>query len=91
MLFIIYCVDKPDHAHLRAENRDAHVAHLKAHSDQIVSAGPTTSDDGGAMTGSLLIMDFPDRAGAEAFAAEDPYNKAGLFQSVEIKAWKKVF
>ena len=43
------------------------------------------------MTGSLLIMDFPDRAGAEAFAADDPYNKAGLFQSVEIKAWKKVF
>ncbi len=91
MLFVISCVDKAGHAHVRAANRDAHIDYLKAHRDQIFSAGPTTSDDRETMTGSLLIMDFPDRAGAEAFAAEDPYQKAGLFESVEIKAWKKVF
>jgi hypothetical protein len=48
------------------------------------------SDDGNSMTGSLLIMDFPDRAAVEAFAAGDPYAAAGLFESVVIRRWKKV-
>ena len=40
--------------------------------------------------GSLLIIDFPDRVAAESCAAGDPYAKAGLFESVEIRPWKKV-
>jgi uncharacterized protein YciI len=42
------------------------------------------------MLGSLLIVDFEDRQAAEAFAAADPYAKAGLFAQVDIVAWKKV-
>ena len=90
MLFMIYCVDKPDHGAVRAANRPDHVAYLKAQGDKLIAAGPTTSDDGAAMTGSLLIMDFADRAEAEAFAAADPYAAAGLFDSVTINPWKKV-
>ena len=89
MLFVLYCVDKPNHGEVRAANRAAHLEYLGGFKDQVVVAGPTTSDDGGAMTGSVLIMDFVDRAAAEDFAANDPYNKAGLFESVTVKAWKK--
>ena len=39
----------------------------------------------------LLILDLPDRAAADAFAAGDPYAKAGLFESVTIHPWRKVF
>jgi uncharacterized protein YciI len=91
MLFVIHAVDKPGHGQVRTDNRPDHIAHLKAHSEQIITAGPTTSDDGSQMTGSLLIVDFPDRAAAERFAAEDPYSKAGLFERVEIQPWKKTF
>lgn len=42
------------------------------------------------MCGSLLIMEAESRAEVEAWAAADPYAKAGLFQSVEIRAWKRV-
>jgi uncharacterized protein YciI len=38
----------------------------------------------------MLAIEAADRAAAEAFAAADPYAKAGLFASVEIIAWKKV-
>jgi hypothetical protein len=48
-------------------------------------------EDGQTPVGSLLLMDFPTRAYAEAFAEADPYNQAGLFQEVEIKPWKEVF
>ena len=30
------------------------------------------------------------RAAAEAFAANDPYAKAGLFEDVSLQEWKKV-
>lgn len=89
MHFLFYCVDKPDHAHVRAANREAHLAYVGGFKDRLLLAGPTLSEDGGGMTGSLLVLDFPDRAAAEAFAADDPYNKAGLFETVEIKPWRK--
>ena len=91
MHFVIYCLDKADHAHVRAENRPAHVAFLKANAEKIIAAGPLLNDDGEGMVGSTLIMEFNDLTEAESWAAADPYAKAGLFQSVDIRPWKKVF
>lgn len=91
MHFVIICRDKPDHGHVRAENRPAHVDYLKAHAAKIVAAGPTLTEDGEGMTGSVLVMEFADRGEAAAWAADDPYAKAGLFESVDIRPWRKVF
>jgi uncharacterized protein YciI len=91
MHFVIHCTDKADHGHVRAENRPAHVDYLKAHADRIVAAGPTLSEDFESMTGSVLIMEFDGCAEAEAWADGDPYKQAGLFESVSIQPWKKVF
>lgn len=91
MHFIIHCTDKPGHTQVRADNRPDHVEFLKAHRGSIFTAGPTLDDDGDGMNGSLLIADFPDAAAANAFAENDPYAKAGLFESVVIKPWKMVF
>ena len=43
----------------------------------------------GAMVGSLVIVEG-SREVAEDFAANDPYAKAGLFESVTITEWKRV-
>ena len=91
MHFVINCIDKPDHQTVRMENRPAHVEYLKTHVDKIVAAGPTLAEDDEGMIGSVLILQFDDLAQAEAWAANDPYNKAGLFRSVTITPWKKVF
>ncbi len=90
MLFAIFCSDRPDHEHVRLENRAAHLEFLGRYKDNLVAAGPFQTDDGEHMIGSLLIIDFSDRAAVEAFAAEDPYHAAGLFGSVVIRRWKKV-
>jgi len=91
MQFAIYCLDKEGHGQTRLDNRPTHVEHLKAHNDHLLLAGPLLSEDGSSMIGSLLVVDFPDRAAAERFAAADPYAKAGLFQSVTVKPFRKVF
>jgi uncharacterized protein len=90
MLFVFFCTDKPDHAEVRATNRQAHLDYLGDFVDQVVLAGPTLGDNGASMTGSVLVLDFATRAEADAFAANDPYNKAGLFDSVVVRPFKKV-
>lgn len=92
MHFIFYCKDKPGHEQTRIANRMAHLDYLEAHKAQLFCAGPLLSDDADSthMIGSLLVLDLPDRPAADAFAAGDPYAKAGLFESVVIHPWRKV-
>ncbi len=90
MTFVLYCVDKAGHGHVRAENRPAHLDYLKSNLDRIVIAGPMTSDDGETVKGSVIVVNDAERGAAEDFAANDPYAKAGLFESVTITAYKKV-
>lgn len=90
MQFVLYCVDKPDHAQVRADNRPDHLDYLNSKVDSILIAGPLLAEDGERVRGSLLVIEAADRAGAEAFAAGDPYAKAGLFESVTIEGFRKV-
>ena len=87
-LFALTCLDKPGHLETRKANRDAHLAYIAA-TGCVVQAGPFL-DEAGQMCGSLVILDRPDRAGAEAWAAADPYATAGLFAEVTIREWKQV-
>ena len=88
MRFALICTDKADHLEMRKANRDAHLEHIRA-SGVVEMAGPFLSPEGD-MNGSLVILDVPDRAAAEAWAKADPYAKAGLFAKVRIEEWKKV-
>ena len=87
MLFCLTGLDKPDSLPLRLANRDAHLKYW-ADAGCAKIGGPFSSDDGTVMNGSMLIVEVADRAAAEKLIAEDPYNKAGLFQRVEVRAWK---
>ena len=42
------------------------------------------------MIGSLIILEVEDMTAAQNWADNDPYAKAGLFQSVDLIVWKKV-
>ncbi len=90
MQFAIVCLDKPDHGHLRAENRPAHIDYLNANLEHMLLAGPFLSEDGEHPVGSLLIMEFDEQGQARAFAEGDPYAQAGLFESVTIRPFRKV-
>ena len=88
MLIALIARDKAGALEIRKANRDAHLAYA-AESGIVSQAGPFL-DDAGNMCGSLLILDVEDMAAAQSFADNDPYAKAGLFESVELIAWKKV-
>ncbi|MDA7475300.1 YciI family protein [Planktomarina temperata] len=44
----------------------------------------------GALQAALLVLEVENMAAAQAWAENDPYNKAGLFESVTLSQWKKV-
>jgi len=90
MHFSIACTDKPDALPVRQANRPDHVAYLEGAGETLCLAGPFLDADGQPI-GSLLVVDVADRAAAEAFAAGDPYAKAGVFASVTITAFRPVF
>jgi len=91
MLFAVICIDKPDRSDLRAATRPAHLDYLEKFRARIAISGPLLHDDGATPKGSLLILDFADAGEAQAFAEGDPYAKAGLFETVTVAPFKKVF
>jgi uncharacterized protein YciI len=90
MQFMAYCLDKPGALEIRMANRPMHVEYLTSYNDKLLFAGPLL-DDKEAMIGSLLVLDVADRAAMDAFLKNDPYAKAGLFQSVTVHGTRKSF
>ena len=88
MLIALIARDKPGALQTRTDNREKHLAYIKE-TGVVSQAGPLL-DDAGAMCGSLVILKVEDMAAAEGWAENDPYAKAGLFESVELIPWKKV-
>ncbi len=87
MIWCFHCQDKPDGLPIRQANRDAHLAYIRDFDIRV--AGPLLNE-AGDMAGSCLLVELSDRSAAEAFAANDPYAKAGLFESVVINEFKTV-
>ena len=85
-LFVLTAMDKPKALETRLATREAHLAYLRERG-VVRLAGPFL-DAAGDPAGSLLIIEAADLDAARAFAAADPYAKAGLFQSVDIRAFK---
>lgn len=85
-LFALTCIDKPDALEVRLGARKDHLAWAGA-TGALRLGGPFL-DEKGDMAGSLMIIEADDLAAAKAFNAADPYTKAGLWQSVDIRPFK---
>ena len=89
-LFLLLCADRPDAAALRAATREAHLAYLAERGAQVRLGGPWLDEGDGSPRGSMLLVEAPDVAAARAFAAADPYARAGLFAEVQVRPWRLV-
>lgn len=88
MHVVLTATDKPGALQIRLDNREAHLAYV-AETGVVELAGPLL-DAEGAMIGSMILLEVPDMAAAQGWAANDPYAHAGLFSEVTLRAWKKV-
>lgn len=86
--WVVRGVLKPDGGvEAREAAMEPHLAYLRASREQIRFAGPLLDDDGETPLGSVTLLDAPDRAAAEAWLRDEPYNKAGAFGEVTFTRW----
>lgn len=89
MLYMIHGVDGPDADRIRAETKPDHFAYLDAHEHILVLGGATLADESDARTGSLLVINVPNRAAADEFANNEPFFKAGLFKQRTVSRMRR--
>ena len=97
MLYTIVGEDAAGSLEKRLQARPEHLARLQALKDQgrLLLAGPNPAidcDDPGpqGFSGSLIVAEFDSLDDARQWADQDPYLKAGVYQSVTVKPFKKV-
>lgn len=97
MLYAIISEDIENSLEKRLTVRPAHLERVQKLADEgrLVLAGPhpaIDSEDPGTngFTGSLIVAEFNSLNSAQEWANEDPYIKAGVYQSVTVKPFKKV-
>lgn len=94
-LFSIVCTDAPNSLEQRLAARPQHLARLQAlHAEgRLVLAGPNPIDHDDlsqGFTGSLLVLEFADRASVDAWLAAEPYALAGVYSSVVVSPFRQV-
>jgi uncharacterized protein YciI len=85
LLFLLYCLDKPDSLARRLALRSSHREHVAKIAEQLAVAGPLFAGDGMTMIGSLLVVDFHDRAAVDEWLASEPFLQNGVYDSVTIR------
>jgi len=97
MLYAIISQDVENSLEKRLSVRPAHVERLQKLKEKgrLILAGPhpaiDNNDPGPAgFTGSLIVAEFESLQEAQAWADNDPYIKAGVYDSVIVKPFKKV-
>lgn len=97
MLYAIISQDIEDSLDKRLSVRPAHIERLNQlkESGKLVLAGPhpaIDSEDPGTagFSGSLIVAEFDSLEHAQAWADDDPYIQAGVYESVTVKPFKKV-
>jgi hypothetical protein len=88
MLFVYFLLDAPGMAARRAEIRPSHQQYLAGEAGRFFAAGPLWRDDLSAMTGSIFIMDWPDRRAAAAWLQDEPFTRNGVYGSITIKGYE---
>ncbi|MFK7829253.1 MAG: YciI family protein [Congregibacter sp.] len=97
MYYAIMGEDHPNSLELRMSVRETHLARMRelVKEGRMLLAGPhpaIESEDPGpaGFTGSLIVAEFDSLEDAREWAEADPYSKAGVFKSLEVKPFKLV-
>jgi len=88
MLFVATCLDKPQSLETRLANRPARLAYLNGLGGRVKIGGAFLAPDHQTPLGSMIIFEGESEDDVRTLLAEDPYAKAGLFESVTVKPWR---
>ena len=88
MLWCIHCIEAEEVETLRTLNGKAHGEYLRSGKIRILLAGPLFDKTRAHHQGSLFIVESESHEAVVAFFHEDPFNRAGMWSSVIIQAFR---
>jgi len=97
MWYLILGADVDDSLTARKAARPAHLARLKEldEAGRLKLAGPLPAIDAedpgeAGFTGSVIVAEFDSLDEAKAWAADDPYVEAGVYDTILVKPYRHV-
>ena len=89
MHYTVYCLDHDNMVERRLAHYDAHKAYLATTPVKMVMSGPLLAQDQETMIGSFFLYEAADIGEVQRFNANDPFNEAGIWKSVDIRPFLK--
>jgi uncharacterized protein YciI len=91
MQFLVVARDGTDEGALerRRRTRPTHLESIRPLVDAgNVLVGGALLNESGDMIGSMLLVEFPDREGVDAWLAGDPYVQDGVWRDIEVHPFR---
>ena len=89
MQFIVTAHDGEGMLAKRMEVRPQHLENMGKIKGNVLCAGGLL-DDEGKMKGSVLVLEFPDRAGLDEYLASEPYIREKVWEKVDVETMNVV-
>ena len=84
MQFVITAYDGAGKLDKRMEVRPRHLEGMARIAEHVLCAGGLL-DENGKMKGSVLVMEFQDRAELDAYLAQEPYVVEQVWERIEVE------
>jgi uncharacterized protein len=95
-LYVLTCTDKEGTVEKRLATRPQHIARLEKLNAEgrVIAAGAMPKDPANPQAGfygSTMIVDFDSREALDAWIADEPFLKEGIYAHVDVKPFNKAF
>lgn len=92
MFFVVTAYDASNQSAARAREYAAHRSHLENPPQGLtVHIGGPLLDTAGDDNGSMFVLEAPDLATARTYVEQDPFQKAGVWQTLRVTGfdWRR--
>ncbi len=94
--YVLHCIDQEGTLEQRLATRPAHVERLEKLNAEgrVLVAGALPKERNNPQAGfygSIIIVDFDSREELDAWIAEEPFLKAGVYAHIDVKPFNKAF
>lgn len=90
-LFCIIAYDANESKKKREQHREAHLSYLRVlkQENRLIAAGPLMDSEGtnSNACGSMLIVEFNNKAAVESWFAKEPFNQASVYKEIQIRPY----
>jgi hypothetical protein len=88
---VILRTAKPGTMEMRRALLPKQRAYVAGFGERVIGYGHFVSDEGRDTLGTSFFMQLDDRAAVDAFVADEPMNKAGVYGRIEMHRWSNSF